>query len=43
MFDKSLRSYGGNGTGNRKLPFLIKIRPKLLNFFVTVINNSNAN
>ena len=43
MFDKSLRSYGVNGNGNKELPFLITIRPKLLNFCVTVIKNSNAN
>ena len=43
MFEKALRSFGGNGYGNRKLPFLITIRPKLLNFSVTVIKNSNAN
>ena len=43
MFEKALRSFGGNGYGNRKLPFLITIRPKLLNFRVTVIKHSNAN
>ena len=34
MFEKALRSFSGNGYGNRKLPFLIAIRPKLLNFSV---------
>ena len=41
MFEKELRSFGGNGNGNRKLPFLTTIRSKLLNF--SVIKNSNAN
>ena len=44
MFEKALRSFGGNGYGKRKLPFLIRrIRPKELNFSVTVIKNSNDN
>ena len=43
MFEKALRSCGGIGNGNRKLLFLITICPKLLNFSVNFIKNSNDN